>query len=296
MLVTAGIVAAILLLGGGFGGWFFLRRRPATAGLQNIPGAWRRLGAGRSGVGGPAQPLALAGAAAGSNNLHMLPTSAQPALYPNNPLDAPLPMPQQSFPMPASIPPQPIPMPTMPMPTENYRPGALQPITTSIPVQIVRPQPEPAAHHLPTSDMRPLPMDALDFSQVLIQHPEPEQGWQPIAGDPSDLLPVLPLSPAASERAQKFSFASAPLPAVPAPLPTFSAPLPAVPAPLPAVPGDEPIEAPSIKDDPMLEAIMRQAQMGLYALPDKSSKERSGNTASLRTVQMPESTDTPHNG
>lgn len=46
----------------------------------------------------------------------------------------------------------------------------------------------------------------------------------------------------------------------------------------------------------MLEAIMRQAQMGLYALPDKSSRERSGNTASLRTVQKQESTDMPHNG
>ena len=35
----------------------------------------------------------------------------------------------------------------------------------------------------------------------------------------------------------------------------------------------ESVKLPAVSDDPMLEAIMRQAQMGLYALPDKAPKE-----------------------
>jgi outer membrane biosynthesis protein TonB len=38
-------------------------------------------------------------------------------------------------------------------------------------------------------------------------------------------------------------------------------------------PASDPVLAPNIQDDPMLETIMRQAQMGLYTLPDKERKD-----------------------
>lgn len=101
--------------------------------------------------------------------------------------------------------------------SEAYTPSNLKPITAPLPKLVT----EPAQHNpISTSDMRPLPLDNFDLSQVL-----PQDNNGPANNQ---------MLPTPAEESQAFS----------------------------------PLIAPSIQDDPVLETIMRQAQMGLYALPN----------------------------
>jgi hypothetical protein len=117
---------------------------------------------------------------------------------------------------------------------QTYMPTDLQPITAAqIPVA-----PPNMKNSAPAKDMRPLSLDSLDFATVLEQV------------DKGQSLPNLFQPSDSTTQAAQYLMQS---PQAPDPVIT-NAPL-------------QNIVLPDIQGDPILETIMRQAQMGLYAAP-----------------------------
>jgi hypothetical protein len=96
-----------------------------------------------------------------------------------------------------------------------------------------------AANPAQNSDLQPLPLDNLSLPQSIRERATNGNG-QKTTGPIAVLLPPL----------------------MDTPVPFMSAPLPVPPVPVQA----QATRPPSIQEDPMLEEVMRQAQMGLFIL------------------------------
>ncbi len=127
---------------------------------------------------------------------------------------------------------------------QTYMPSNLHPMTSPMPAQLIS---KDGAHaRALTSDMSPLSLDMLDLPQ------EARQENDVSAASTSGLSLIPATLPSELE------------PTDPAIRVTT---IPLAPA------QQDSVQLPAVSDDPMLEAIMRQAQMGLYVLPDKAPKE-----------------------
>ena len=123
----------------------------------------------------------------------------------------------------------------MPSPQLAYTPSDLRPITTAFSRQMLSMSSSDEANSGANGDLVPLPMDTLSL---------PLQSSRARAAKRNGQMPTTPaLLPALMDT---------PIP------PILASPALSVTA-----------DPPSIKDDPVLEAVMRQAQMGLFALPGR---------------------------
>ncbi len=128
--------------------------------------------------------------------------------------------------------------PPMSSPQLAYIPNDLRPITAAFPQQMLMQSSKQSASYAQNSSLLPLSMDALN----------------------------LPLQQELKEHGQMPPFAASPTAWMGASTPS----IPYTPPVLPVLPLA--VQPPSIKDDPMLEEVMRQAQMGLFIL---SGREKS---------------------
>jgi hypothetical protein len=145
-----------------------------------------------------------------------------------------------SFPSLAAGMPEALPMPgsTAPMPSPQvaYTPSDLRPMTSAFPQQMLTTSSSNGASSAQNGDLVPLPMDTLNL---------PLQSSRARAAIRNGQKPTTPAPSAALMDSL---------------IPSMSSPLPVIPVPPLA------IQPPSIKEDPLLEEVMRQAQMGLFAL------------------------------
>src|SRR5260370_24917994 len=138
--------------------------------------------------------------------------------------------------------------PPMPSPQVAYTPSDLRPMTTAFPQQMLTPSSNNGASSAQNGDLMPLPMDTLNLplqsSRARAASRNGQKSTTPAPLPPLMDTPILSMS--------------SPLPALmDTPTSSMSSPLPVPPL------ASQP---PSIKDDPLLEEVMRQAQMGLFAL------------------------------
>jgi hypothetical protein len=139
----------------------------------------------------------------------------------------------------ANILPSPIPLsPTDPA-GSAYRPGDLRPMTMALPKQIVNQQPSNPAPYPATSNMNPLPLDALDLACSSTKPME--------LGHTADKPPITPAEPHSSpEQNSSTGLENTPMSA------TIETP---------------PAQLLDVAGDPLLENVMRQAQLGLFVTP-----------------------------
>jgi len=135
----------------------------------------------------------------------------------------------EALPMPGSTPP-------MPSPQVAYTPSDLRPMTSAFPQQMLTMSSSNGAISAQNGDLVPLPMDTLNL---------PLQSSRARAAIRNGQKPTIPALSAALMDSL---------------IPSMSSPLLVVPVPPLA------IQPPSIKEDPLLEEVMRQAQTGLFAL------------------------------
>jgi len=133
--------------------------------------------------------------------------------------------------------------PTPKLPTQpTYTPSDLRPVTTAFPQQMLTMRSNGVADYPPNGDLRLLPIDSLDLSLEVTRAIETNGNGQ---------MPLLSSSPIALID-----------------IPTSSMPSsPPISQTIPALLGTG--QPPSIKGDLVLEAVMRQAQLGLFALPGR---------------------------
>jgi hypothetical protein len=124
-----------------------------------------------------------------------------------------------------------------------YRPGDLRPMTMALPKQIMNQQVSDPTPYPATSNMNPLPLDALDLAYESTESMKPGH-------TPGELVP--PIIPEAL-------------------IPTRVGNLPIATlmenTPMSATAEKASAKLPDIADDPMLENVMRQAQLGLFVTP-----------------------------
>jgi hypothetical protein len=120
-----------------------------------------------------------------------------------------------------------------------YRPSDLRPMTMALPKQIVNQQASDLAPYPATSNMNPLPLDALDLAYSGTKPTELEH----TSGEPPT-TPAEPISP--PEKNSSTVPENTPMSA------TVERP---------------PVQLLDVAGDPMLENVMRQAQLGLFVTP-----------------------------
>jgi len=125
----------------------------------------------------------------------------------------------------------------------TYTPSDLRPVTMAFPQQMLTMHSNGIADYPLNGDLRPFPIDSLDLSLEVTRA---------IESNGNGHMPLLPNSPTALiDIPTSFMPSSPPISqAIPA-LPRIGQP-------------------PSIKDDSVLESVMRQAQLGLFALPGRT--------------------------
>src|SRR2546421_224803 len=125
-----------------------------------------------------------------------------------------------------------------------YTPSDLRPITMAFPQQTLAMRSKGGADYPLNGDLRPLPIDSLDLSLEVTRAIETNgNGHMPLLSDIPRALIDTPTSSMPSS-------------------PPISRVLPVPPM---------IIQAPSIKDDSVLEAVMQQAQVGLFVLPGREN-------------------------
>ncbi|HWS85251.1 MAG TPA: hypothetical protein VN207_13435, partial [Ktedonobacteraceae bacterium] len=128
----------------------------------------------------------------------------------------------------------------MPSPQPTYTPSDLRPMTSAFPRQMPTSSSNNGANPAQNSDLQPLPLDNLSLPPQSIR----ERATNGNGNGQKTTGPIAVLLP----------------PLIDTPVPFMSAPLPVSPVPVQA----QATRPPSIKEDPMLEEVMRQAQMGLF--------------------------------
>ena len=132
-------------------------------------------------------------------------------------------------------------------PTEQtglvYRPGDLRPITAMLPKQVTNQDAPNAMTYLSTSNMNPLPLDALKLPDETTNSVEPEHTPDKSvpATIPENLAPTLERNPSTVTPLEN--------------------------APLLAAAKKPSVQLPDIVGDLILENVMRQAQIGLFITP-----------------------------
>jgi hypothetical protein len=120
-----------------------------------------------------------------------------------------------------------------------YRPGDLRPMTMGLPKQLINQQASDLAPYPATSNMNPLPLDALDLAYNSTKPIE-------LAHTPAE-PPITPEEPLSTPgKNSSVVLANTPL--------STTAETP-------------PVPLPDVAGDPMLENVMRQAQLGLFVTP-----------------------------
>jgi len=133
--------------------------------------------------------------------------------------------------------------PTPTLPTQpTYTPSDLRPVTTAFPQQMLTMRSNGVADYPLNGDLRLLPIDSLDLSLEVTRAIETNGNGQ---------MPLLSNTPTALIDTPTSSMPSSPPISRVLPVPPML------------------IQAPSVKDDSVLETVMRQAQMGLFALPGR---------------------------
>jgi hypothetical protein len=125
----------------------------------------------------------------------------------------------------------------MPSPQLTYTPSDLRPITTTFPQQMLTGSLDNGVRPAQNGDLLPLPIDTLSYSPQLARAKDGNWNERNATGPIATFQSLMDT-----------------------PIPFQSSPLPVLPVPLQAM------RPPSIKEDPMLEETMRQAQIGLFAL------------------------------
>jgi len=132
----------------------------------------------------------------------------------------------------------------IPSPQPTYTPSDLRPMTSAFPRQMLTSSSNNGTNPAQNSDLQPLPLDNLSLPPQSIReratNGNGNGNGQKTTGSIAVLLPPL----------------------MDTPVPFMSAPLPVPPVPVQA----QATRPPSIKEDPILEEVMRQAQMGLFIL------------------------------
>lgn len=126
-------------------------------------------------------------------------------------------------------------------PAPSYMPGDLRPITTALPRQLLSQSPQEVSGQAPAGTFHPLSMDSLDLPPDLTKAIEERATPAPsLPPDNLELVQDYKTEPEPEEDHATIQELSSPPPTE--------------------------VNAPSIKDDPVLETVMRQAQEGLFIL------------------------------
>ncbi len=151
---------------------------------------------------------------------------------------------------------------TIPSPQPAYTPSELRPMTSALPQHMLALASDTSISSAQNGDLQPLPMD------ISLPFPSNSAGIPNMNGQ--SLLPL----------AQPMARVETPIPSPPSLLPAWmEGPMPSAPSSLPAwiespPPSSLPISSaiplaiqpPSLREDPILEKTMRQAQIGLFIL------------------------------
>jgi hypothetical protein len=223
-------------------------------------------------------------------NNYEMPTSPHMSQY--APPNALAPGMSGAFPMLGNTQAMPFPQPAS---APAYTPSDLRPMTAAFPRQMLMGT-NNGNSSAQNGDLQPLPMDAfslspqsngagvshidgqtpfppaqptplLDTATPFMPSSLPEWMNTPIPSTPS-LLPEWMNTPIPSISSPLLEGMNTPIPSTPSLLPEWmNAPIPSISSPLPVATVTSPtMQPPSLKEDPMLEEVMRQAQMGLFVL------------------------------
>jgi hypothetical protein len=236
LMLFLGIGTPILLIGGG-GLFLLVWRRHAKQSETAVQGIF-----------GDAQPfpmqsaLADAQTAAWMNNYQMPPTTDVPQYALSGALASSM---SGALPVLGST-------QVMSLSQPAYTSSDLRPITAAFPRQMLTAASN-SSISAPNGDLQPLPMDALGL-------PLPSDGGAPHT---NGRVPVPPTQPTGVIDIPMLSTPSL----LPAWMEGLIPPAPSMPSPLPIPPATPPTtQPPSLKEDPILEEVMRQAQAGLFVL------------------------------